>query len=322
MSTIVHVAVAVIVNQKQEVCISLRHADAHQGGLWEFPGGKIESGEQAVQALKREIKEELTLNIVSARPLITIHHQYKDEDEDRGVCLQVFKVLDFTGQAQGMEGQPVKWIALSQLSQYDFPAANQAIIKAVQLPDKYLITGKFSNESDFLNRLKAALSSGISLVQLRLKAGDINPECAAGLVEQATSLCRDSGARILLNLADCYSIKTQSSIAYDGIHADSHTLKTIVQRPHCQLFSASCHNADELAKAMQLKADFVVLSPVQKTASHPEMEALGWQAFSELTENCSVPVYALGGVSNKNMEQAWAHGAQGIAAISAYWNSV
>jgi len=121
--------------------------------LWEFPGGKIESAEQPVQALKREIEEELKLNILSCRALITIHHQYKDKT----VCLHVFKVLDYEGQARGMEGQTVKWVHLSHLSQYDFPAANQAIIKALSLTDKYLITGKFSDEQDFFNRLKSAL---------------------------------------------------------------------------------------------------------------------------------------------------------------------
>jgi len=315
MPDIIHVAVAVIINEKQEVCISLRHKDAHQGGLWEFPGGKIELGESPLQALSREIEEELKLKLQSARALITIHHQYKDKT----VCLHVYKVQNFSGQAMGMEGQEVRWVKFSQLSQYTFPKANQAIIKAVQLPDKYLITGKFSDTADFLNKLQRALDDDISLVQLRLKAGDIKPDSVAELIEQASLLCRESGAKVLLNIADCYLPEISASVEYDGIHADSHTLKTLTQRPDCQLFSASCHNQQELEKAMQLQADFAVLSPVQKTASHPEMEAMGWQEFSQLAENCSMPVFALGGVSSDDMEKSWVQGAQGIAAISAYW---
>ncbi len=316
MPDIVHVAVAVIVNQNQEVCISLRHNNAHQGGLWEFPGGKIEANETPEQALTREIEEELNLKILSFRPLITIPHQY----QDKTVCLHVFKVLSFEGLAAGLEGQEVKWIALSQLPLYDFPEANQAIIKALQLPDKYLITGKFQHEKDCLEKLQRALDNGIRLVQLRLKAGDLKPESVTRLAEQVSSLCLSSGARLLLNISECYFPALDlSAIKFDGVHADSKTLKELSQRPDCHLFSASCHNRQELQKAMQLNADFVVLSPVQKTSSHPEMEALGWQVFLDLTESCCVPVYALGGVSASDLNQAWLNGAQGIAGISAFW---
>ena len=125
----------------------------------------------------------------------------------------------------------------------------------------------------------------------------------------------------MLNLPDDYYKNIDlSEIKFSGIHADSKTLTTLSQRPVCELFSASCHNIEELSKAEQLKADFVVLSPVQKTASHPDMQAMGWQKFSNMIEIFSFPVYALGGVSEKDMEVAWSHGAQGIAAISAFWN--
>ena len=85
MSEITHVAVAVILNDNNEVCISLRHADSHQGGRWEFPGGKIERHETVGQSLVREIQEELGLTIQQSRPLITINHDY----HDKRVCLRV-----------------------------------------------------------------------------------------------------------------------------------------------------------------------------------------------------------------------------------------
>ncbi|MDT8283375.1 MAG: Nudix family hydrolase, partial [Gammaproteobacteria bacterium] len=245
-----------------------------------------------------------------------IPHQY----QDKTVYLHVFKVLSVEGMASGLEGQEIRWIAQSQLSSYDFPEANQAIIRALQLPDKYLITGKFQDEKDFLEKLKHALDNGIRLVQFRLKAGDLEPERAMLLAEQVCSLCLSSGARLLLNISECYfPALNLSAIKFDGIHADSKTLKELSHRPDGTLFSASCHNRQELQKAMRLNADFVVLSPVQKTASHPEMEALGWQLFSDLTASCCVPVYALGGVSATDLDKAWSNGAQGIAAISAFW---
>ena len=316
MSDTVHVAVAVIVNNKDEVCISLRDEQAHQGGLWEFPGGKIEGDESHAQALSREIEEELNLVIEDSRPLITVYHDYKDKK----VCLHVRRVLSYHGQATGIEGQQVRWVSIDELSAYEFPAANDAIIKAVQLPEKYLITGKFLDETDFLSKLSKALGSGIRLVQLRLKKDSLNAESTLSLIRQSSELCLQHNAKLLLNIPEnILNDIDLSHISFAGFHADSRKLKTEEVRPEGKLFSASCHSRDELEKAIRLKADFAVLSPVQKTASHPDMEAMGWQQFSELVASCSIPVFALGGVSEKDMQDAWQYGAQGVAAISAFW---
>lgn len=318
MADTVHVAVAVIVNDANEVCISLRHKDAHQGSLWEFPGGKIEAQETVEQALAREIKEELDLDIKQSRPLIKINHKY----QDKAVCLHVKKVLSYLGQAEGQEGQQVKWVPVTQLTDFDFPAANLPIINALQLPEKYLITGKFIDIDDFIQKLNNAFNNNIKLVQLRLKNDSLKDLTQLQtLIKQTSRLCKQADAKLMLNLPDDYYKNIDlSEIKFSGIHADSKTLTTLSQRPVCELFSASCHNIEELSKAEELKADFVVLSPVQKTASHPDMQAMGWQKFSNMIEIFSFPVYALGGVSEKDMEVAWSHGAQGIAAISAFWN--
>ncbi|MCK4675132.1 MAG: Nudix family hydrolase [Gammaproteobacteria bacterium] len=317
MSDIIHVAVAVIVNESNEVCISLRHKDSHQGGLWEFPGGKIEKDETVEQALFREVKEELNMDIEESRPLITIKHNY----QDKKVCLHVNRVTSYRGKAIGVEGQRVKWVPVNQISSYEFPAANLSIIKAVQLPEKYLITGKFIDNDDFINKLKNALNNEIKLVQLRLKNNslkDLNQ--LQTLVEQTAVLCKQAGAKLMLNLSnDSLDQIDLSKIEFAGFHADSKTLQALSQRPGVRLFSASCHNKEEMLKAKQLNSDFMVLSPVQKTASHPEMQAMGWLQFSSLIENVSIPVYALGGVSEKDIKTAWLSGAQGVAAISAFW---
>ncbi len=317
MSNIIHVAVAVIVNENNEVCISLRHKESHQGGLWEFPGGKIEQHETVEQALYREVKEELNIDIEESRPLITIKHNY----QDKKVCLHVNRVISYHGKAIGVEGQRVKWLPVNQLSSYEFPAANLSIIKAVQLPEKYLITGKFIDSDDFINKLKNALKNEIKLVQLRLKNNSLNDlNQLQALVEQTAVLCKQAGAKLMLNLSnDSLTQIDLSKIEFAGFHADSKTLQALSQRPDANLFSASCHNKEEMLKAKQLNSDFMVLSPVQKTASHPEMQAMGWLQFSSMIENISIPVYALGGVSEKDIKKAWSSGAQGVAAISAFW---
>jgi 8-oxo-dGTP diphosphatase len=125
----VHVAVGVIFNSQGQILIARRHDDAHQGGLWEFPGGKVESDETVCDALARELHEELGINIQtsSCKPLIEIRHDYSD----KVVLLDVWTVSKFDGEASGKEGQPLRWVDRSQLSGYDFPAANIAIIDAI-----------------------------------------------------------------------------------------------------------------------------------------------------------------------------------------------
>ncbi|MBL4711149.1 MAG: Nudix family hydrolase [Gammaproteobacteria bacterium] len=316
MSDIVHVAVAVIVNQTNEVCISLRPSDVHQGGLWEFPGGKVEDKETIEQTLQREIKEELGIEIISSRPMLTITHDYKDKT----VCLHVRKVLSYRGEATGQEGQKVQWTPVENLTNYDFPKANTAIIKSIQLPDKYLITGKFTDTNDFVKKLKKSLDAGITLVQIRLKYGCMEESKVQSLLNQASSICAGAGARLMLNLSEQYISSIDiSSLVFDGFHADSQTLRSLSQRPRRALFSASCHTTKELLKAVELGADFVVLSPVQNTVSHPDMQGMGWRKFTDMAEGLAIPVYALGGVSENDIEVAWSSGAQGVAAISAFW---
>ena len=125
----VHVAVGVIFNSQGQILIARRHDDAHQGGLWEFPGGKVESDESVCDALARELYEELGINIQtsSCKPFIEIRHDYSD----KVVLLDVWTVSEFDGEANGKEGQPLRWVDRSQLSGYDFPAANIAIIDAI-----------------------------------------------------------------------------------------------------------------------------------------------------------------------------------------------
>ena len=127
MSQLIHVAVAVIRNARNDILISRRHADSHQGGLWEFPGGKLKRGESLQQALERELREELGIEIGAIRPLLEIEHDYGD----RRVLLDVWLVREFSGEARGLEGQPLNWVAPAELANYAFPAANRPILEAI-----------------------------------------------------------------------------------------------------------------------------------------------------------------------------------------------
>ena len=120
---IVHVAVGVI-KKNNAIFICKRADEQHQGGLWEFPGGKVEAGESVFVALKRELIEEVGLTIHSSSQLMVIEHDYGD----KCVKLDVHVVSNFSGEAHGAEGQPSEWVAISELENYDFPEANAEII--------------------------------------------------------------------------------------------------------------------------------------------------------------------------------------------------
>ena len=120
------VAAAAILNSKSELLIAKRPDDKHQGGLWEFPGGKVEAGEEILTALYRELFEELGFKTLAAKPLIKVSHDYSD----KSVVLDVWVVTEFSGNAEGREGQEVRWIAPSDIGSFTFPDANQPIVEA------------------------------------------------------------------------------------------------------------------------------------------------------------------------------------------------
>lgn len=124
----VHVAVGVVLNSDNQILLALRPEKAHQGGRWEFPGGKVEPDENVQQALYRELQEELGITPLKSRPLIEIHHDYSD----KSVFLDVWWVDAFDGEPKGCEGQPLRWSTAKELDDHEFPEANQAIIKSVQ----------------------------------------------------------------------------------------------------------------------------------------------------------------------------------------------
>lgn len=308
MNAPLQVAVGVIKNLDGKILISLRDPSLHQGGLWEFPGGKIESSETAEQALARELKEELNITVIASTPLITVQHQYPD----LAVQLNVFLVEHFSGEAKSCEGQPFKWVNPDELATHSFPAANQSIITAARLPDRYAILDDV-DESRLLKNLQKILDRGVKLIQARLKT--LSAAAVERFVEQAYPLCKQHNALLLMNSA----VENVRGLEVDGIHLTSRHLLSITRRPESMKWvAASCHNLPELQQAQNMGVDFVVLAPVLSTATHPEAEALGWERFAELVSRINLPVYALGGQSESSLVEARQGGGQGIAAIRAF----
>ncbi len=308
----VHVAAAVIRGGDGRVLIARRPETAHQGGLWEFPGGKVEGGETVRAALVRELREELAIEVAAACRLIQIRHDYPDKH----VLLDVWEVTRFDGEPQGAEGQPLAWVAADALPLYAFPAANQAIVTAARLPDRYLITPDDGAADALMAGISRALDQGITLVQLR--APTLSSDEYRALAGEALALCRGRAQLLLKG-----PLHWLNDFPGAGWHLTSRQLTGLVEgagrfRPDGWL-AASCHDAEQLALAQNLGVDFVTLSPALRTLSHPEAEVLGWEKASQLLEAFNRPAYLLGGLGQADIGRAREVGAQGIAAIRGLW---
>lgn len=307
-----HVAAGVLENARGEILVTRRFDHAHQGGLWEFPGGKLEPGEHVRTGLARELAEELGIILDAARPLIRVRHDYPDRD----VLLDVWRVTAWHGRVHGREGQDLKWLAADALPGLPMPAADVPIVRAVRLPDRYLVTPSPGADIDgFLAALSASIDAGVRLVALRAKALPVAD--LASLSRRAAEVCHEGGARLLVNAG---AELLEASHA-DGIHLDSVRLMATKARPvpAQALLAGSCHDSRELAHAARIGVDFAVLSPVAATASHAGALPLGWPRFRELVEAVNLPVFALGGMGPGDLGAAWEHGGQGIAAIRGLW---
>lgn len=295
--------------------ISRRADGVHQGGLWEFPGGKVEPNETPLEALGRELAEELGIRPQAARPLIQVHHDYGD----RTIWLDVWRVESWSGEPRGQEGQAIRWAEPKSLDANLFPPADAPVISALTLPPVYLITPEPGRDREgFLKTLAACVRSGVGLIQLRAKT--LEPLPYRALARQALALCEGYGATLLLN-ADPDLVR---DLGAHGVHLTGERLLWQTCRPldDEHWVAASCHDERELSHACRIGVDFVVLSPVRFTSSHPPSRPLGWDRFRPLVCEATVPVYALGGMGTADLNTAWDHGGQGVACTSALWRGV
>lgn len=314
---LIHVAAGALCDPTGRVLIARRAPKGHQGGLWEFPGGKLEPDETPTVGLARELLEELGIGVTASRPLIQVRHDYGD----RHILLDVHLVTGWEGTPEGREGQPLAWVHPDAMNPAGFPAADHPVILALRLPPTLLITGPDPRHpADFLARLDLALAAGPRLVQLR--AHELDDDAYAGLARAVAERCRASGVRLLLSRdPDQAAALLDAGIGAAGLHLSARRLLALDARPGPTdwLIGASCHDAGELAHAGALGLDYALLSPLRPTASHPGAPGLGWPGFAALVADANLPVYALGGLGPDDLDEAFAHGAQGIAAIGAWW---
>ncbi|MEQ6886835.1 Nudix family hydrolase [Salicola sp. Rm-C-2C1-2] len=311
----VHVAVAAVCRHaggREEVLVARRHPEQHQGGLLEFPGGKVEAGEPATTALARELYEEVGLR-VRENDLdfeLRLIHDYGD----RRVQLDLYRTVRFSEAPQGRENQPLMWLAVAGLDPAAFPAANRRMIQVLQLPARTLITGGDITPERLANRLQGWGGS-----QCLLRCPDIDDDAYGALAGECLSVAREAGCRLLLHGAPQ---RLASLSGAGGLHLPWRQANQLIERPISNAYrlGVSCHDLAGLEHAQALGADYALLSPVKSTPSHPERLPMGWDGFERLVTAMDLPVYALGGVGSDDVMMSRRHGGCGVAGIGFWWH--
>ncbi|WP_395374606.1 NUDIX domain-containing protein [Marinicella sp. W31] len=260
------VVALVLENARQQILLAQRPKHKHQGGLWEFPGGKVEKKETLVSALQREIQEELGYTPPNPEPLIKITHSYSDLT----VRLNIFYQQDNSPVVHAAEQQPLNWVDKKDLHKQSMPAADKAILDAIVLPRiMRSITLENPNSLDVFNQ-------------------------SSGVIVQIDHLPITTQVSIL------QKIKSQDLPRHVFIQANPQLLKdhTTLNRHYLSpqhiadnqdtkagLISSQCHNADDIAKAIKKKCDVIIFSAASE-------HGFDWLTYNTFTKTCSVPVYA------------------------------
>ncbi len=302
-----------ITDARGRVLLARRTEGRDLAGLWEFPGGKCEPGESPEQALVRELREELGIEVRVGPALIAVAQQYPD----KRLRLDVRSVTRWRGTPRGHEGQALAWVPRDKLPGYAMPPADRPVVAALLQPDRYLVTPAPATPADdaaWLESLRQALRAGIRRLQVRLPG--VEAARRRALATAAAVDCTRAGAELLVN--------GDAALARDlglGLHLPAAQLRAVSGRPvpAGACLAASCHDAEELRLAEAIGCDFAVVGPVCATSTHPEVAGIGWPAFEAMREHASLPIYAIGGLGPDDIPQARRHGAQGIAAIRALW---
>lgn len=328
-----HIALGVIASGPDAYWLERRPDAKHLAGMLAFPGGKCGSDETPFAALCRELFEELGIIVDTAELLLEIPWIYAEKQPVKRLRLWVFRVTAWRNEIRGCEGQGVHVMPLDchqrQIWLDALPPANRGIVAALCLPPQIAISvtctpgvagfqqwilGLAATAYDLVQRFGV----GGALMQLRPVRALITSEW-----QQAVATVQELGLPVLVNA----ELATARTVGADGVHLNRARLaqadqdELAVWQASGGWVTAAVHHPAEMERANEARADAVLISPVQPTASHPEAAALGWAAFAALSRTATMPTFALGGMTPQHIAQVRAAGGQGIAAIRAFWQT-
>lgn len=301
---ITEVAVAIFIKADGSFLLSSRPKGKPYADFWEFPGGKIEAGESVLQALQRELMEELNVSITRATPWFTFLMHYTHA----AVRLHCWRVTEWHGEMQGMEAQQFAWQQLAAITVVPILPGCVPILNALALPHVYAITDATEVGVEvYLTRLEQAFKHGLKMIQIREK--NMSRDQVIRMATRIIKIAHAHNAKVLLNS----DIALAREVDADGLHFTASQLHQCIIRPDFKLVAASTHCRADIERAAALKLDFVVLGAVKPTRTHPGQAALGWEKFATVAAASPLPVYALGGLTSGDLSVAMAHGAHGVA---------
>lgn len=308
---VIRVAAGVLKRPTGEVLFTRRPEGKIAAGWWEFPGGKIERGEDGFDALTRELDEELGVQVCEGRPLIRFRHDYSN----RTVLLETWLVAAYRGEPQPREGQALRWVVPEVLAgwQQALPTV-LPIARALTLPAEYVFTPPDADA----DRIVAGLSRLPKGALLRLRLPGLDERRYRNIAEVLVPQVEAAGLRPILDRSP--DLVTELGAA--GWHATGLELRRMASAPPSVpgcLRLASVHDAASLRHAQSLGFDAAVLGAVLPTGTHPGAPNLGWRGFAGISDQAAIPVFAIGGVGPAVLGDAFSAWAQGVAAISAYW---
>lgn len=312
----IRVAAGVILNQNQQVLLAQRPEGKPWSGWWEFPGGKIEEDESVEQALARELKEELGIEIAGAQKWVRFVYEYPKNIVELWFC----KVTEWQGEPRGLENQAFAWTEPAKAHTLgEVLPASEDPLKWLQLPEVYALSQWHSPEQQeaYKARFEAALEQGVRLFQLREPnwPEGVGAKSLQAIFEYMLERCHAYGAQLIVNSVHPKAWAKKA----DGIQLRAQDAVQLDERPlpKDKLVGVSCHHLADILYAQQLEADFMVLGHVLETASHPDRPPIGWTQFSEFAQEAGRPVLAIGGQSMDSLKTAQAHGAHGVAILRA-----
>lgn len=311
------VSVAIIQNnptaakdEAKKFLVAWRNQKQHQGGCFEFVGGKQHADETSYAALVRECQEELGILVKAALPLTRISHDYSDKQ----VTLHVYLVTAFSGQATGAEGQLVRWVTAAELLALPMPAANAAIKRLALLKPVYLISqsvAAMQGEQNWLDFYASKLPKHAQFyVRDKELAASAYTQLLAELHQRRTDL------QLIALYKHQSAVDTKAVAGFHLAHDEVLAADTLDRSEPYTYYVCACHDEQSITKANALGAEAMTLSPVQQSPSHPSTKPMGWQQFATLAKQAHMPVYALGGMCVADIQLAQQYAGFGVAGIS------
>jgi 8-oxo-dGTP diphosphatase len=301
----VEVVAAVIEQSDGTYLLGQRAANGIYGGYWEFPGGKVEAGETARDALIRELDEELGITVVRADPWLRRAHEY----EHAHVDLKFFRVREWHGELIDRVHDQLSWQHPGEERVSPMLPANGPILASLRLPPFYAFTRAQAIGVDTqLSALDRALQNGLRLVLL--DEPGLEPAAREHLYRHAIRRCRLAGARVLVG----GDLELAERLGADGVQLSYGPLVGRRERPALPLLGVTCTEPGDVDRAVVAGCDFMVLRPPAN-----DVGSADWNVFAERLAGSPLPCYALGDFGQVELDVAWRHGAHGVAGHCNFW---